>query len=56
MIGSWSRKGEGLVMIEESIPYQVDILNLTADSFSIRSHNPGEPVDINMVAAGDESQ
>jgi hypothetical protein len=51
MIGSWSRTHNGLVMIEESIPYQVDILSLTPDSFIIRSHNPGRPVDINMVPA-----
>jgi hypothetical protein len=49
MIGTWSRKGDGLEMVEESIPYQVDILSLKNDSFVIRSHNPGEPVDISMV-------
>lgn len=51
MIGSWSRAGDGLVMVEESIRYQVDILELEADSFVIRSHNPGQPVDISMVPA-----
>lgn len=33
-------------MVEESIRYRVEILGLTADAFTIRSHNPGEPVDI----------
>jgi hypothetical protein len=51
MVGSWSRAGDGLTMTEESITYQVDILALTADTFAIRSHNPGEPVDIRMVPA-----
>jgi hypothetical protein len=39
-------------MIEEGIPYPTDILELTADRFRIRSHNPGEPVEIGMVLAG----
>jgi hypothetical protein len=52
LLGSWSHSGAGLVMVEDSISYPVDILELTANSFSIRSHNPGEPVDIHLVPAG----
>jgi hypothetical protein len=51
MLGSWSRTEDGLVMVEESIPYRVDILKLDDDEFVIRSHNPGAPVDIAMVPA-----
>jgi len=51
MVGSWTRSKAGLVMVEESRPYQVEILELTADRFTIRSHNPGEPVDITMAPA-----
>lgn len=51
MLGSWSRSEDGLVMVEESIPYRVDILTLDDDEFVIRSHNPGAPVDIAMVPA-----
>lgn len=51
MVGSWSRAGDGLVMVEESLPYQVDVLGLTASSFVIRSHNPGQPVDLAFVPA-----
>jgi len=51
MVGSWSRSGDGLVMVEESHPYQVDILKTDADELVIRSHNPGEPVDIAMARA-----
>lgn len=54
LVGSWSRSATGLVMIEDSITYQVDILDLGADTFAIRSHNPGEPVDIAMVPATGE--
>jgi hypothetical protein len=39
-------------MVEDSIPYKVDILTLTETSFVLRSHNPGEPVDIFLVPAG----
>ncbi len=45
------RTEDGLVMVEESIPYRVDILTLDDDEFVIRSHNPGAPVDIAMVPA-----
>jgi hypothetical protein len=51
LVGSWSRSGAGLVMVEESISYPVDILELTGRSFVIRSHNPGEPVDVAFVPA-----
>lgn len=51
MVGSWSRSEDGLVMVEEAIPYRVDILTLDDDEFVIRSHNPGAPVDIAMVPA-----
>ena len=51
MIGSWRRNGNELVMTEESIPYRVEILELSADSFAIRSHNPGQSVDIHLVPA-----
>jgi hypothetical protein len=49
--GSWRRDNGTLVMIEESIPYKVDILELTNDTFRIRSHNPGEPVEITLLPA-----
>jgi hypothetical protein len=51
LLGSWSRSGAELSMVEESIPYRVEILRLTNDSFEIRSHNPGSPVDIEMSPA-----
>jgi hypothetical protein len=51
MLGSWKRSGDGLILVEESIEYPTDILKLDADSFVIRSHNPGTPVDISLVPA-----
>ena len=48
-IGRWSWEDGALVMIEEGIAYPTEILRLDADHFSIRSHNPGTPVDIEMV-------
>jgi hypothetical protein len=38
-------------MVEEGIPYKVDILKLTPDELSIRMHNPGEPVTLTLVPA-----
>lgn len=50
-VGTWRRDGDGLVMVEEGIAYPTDILELTAVVFRIRSHNPGQPVDITMAPA-----
>jgi hypothetical protein len=51
--GHWTYRQGALVMIEEGIAYPTDILALDDDRFSIRSHNPGKPVDIVLVRATD---
>ena len=51
-LGRWTFEGGKLVMIEEGIAYPTDILRLDAGHFTIRSHNPGTPVDIAMVRDG----
>ncbi|MGH8174463.1 MAG: hypothetical protein ACREPX_15085 [Rhodanobacteraceae bacterium] len=51
--GRWTYESGKLVMIEEGIAYPTDILALDDTSFAIRSHNPGEPVDIKLAAASD---
>ncbi len=51
MLGSWRHEGEGLVMVEESIAYPVDILHLDEKEFRIRSNNPGSPVEIRLIRA-----
>jgi hypothetical protein len=50
-LGTWTFDGKTLTMIEESIPYRVDILGLSTSEFRIRIHNPGGFVDINLVPA-----
>lgn len=52
-VGRWTFEQGRLVMIEEGIAYPTDIVALDANRFSIRSHNPGEPVDIVMTKAED---
>lgn len=49
--GAWKRSGKRLVMVEESIEYPVDILELTKDRFRIVINNPGTPTEITMVPA-----
>jgi hypothetical protein len=51
-LGRWTWAHGALVMIEDGIAYPTDILHLDARRFSIRSHNPGTPVDIAMVRVG----
>lgn len=50
-LGTWRNVGGILTMVEEGIPYQVDVLNVSHDQFRIRSHNPGKPADITFVPA-----
>ncbi len=51
-LGSWRYRDGRLTIIEEGIPYDVEILELSQDAFRIRIHSPGEPVDIRFEPAG----
>lgn len=51
MHGKWSYDDGKLVMTEEGVAYPTDIVALDADTFRIRSHNPGGAVDITLVPA-----
>lgn len=50
-LGRWRDEGGILTMVEEGIPYQADVLNLSRDQFKIRSHNPGKPAEITLIPA-----
>ena len=52
-LGSWTFKEGELTMVEESIPYRVDILSLDEHELAIRSNNPGAPVEIRLRLASD---
>lgn len=54
-LGTWSGEGGALTMVEEGIPYKVDILGLSRTEFRIRIYNPGEPVEIRFVPAEESS-
>lgn len=47
--GRWDYTDGKLTMTEEGMAYPTDILELDADTFRIRSNNPGEPVEITMA-------
>ncbi len=51
VLGKWTQQDGRLTMIEEGIPYPVEVLELTHDRFKIRMHNPGEPVVITFIPA-----
>jgi hypothetical protein len=51
-LGRWKYEGGALTMVEEGVPYKVDVLKLSKEEFRIRSNNPGEPVEITLVPAG----
>ena len=56
MTGSWVQSNgtqtkSEFTMVEQGLRYRTQILELTADRFRIRSHNPGEPLDINLERA-----
>ncbi len=49
--GSWTYKDGSLTMIEEGLPYKVDILKLSEDEFNIKMNNPGEATEMELVPA-----
>ena len=49
--GTWKFENRGLTMVEESIPYKVEILKLSPAEFTIRMHSPGGPLEITFVPA-----
>ena len=51
LLGQWRYENGALTMVEESIPYAVDILEMKAGRLLLRSNNPGEPVSITLMAA-----
>ncbi|KRD77277.1 hypothetical protein ASE43_08970 [Lysobacter sp. Root983] len=51
----WKFDGGQLTIIEEGQVYPTDILKLDAGEFRIRSHNPGEPVEVLLVPAADQT-
>jgi hypothetical protein len=51
-LGRWKYEDKALTMVEEGIPYKIDVLKLSKHEFRIRSNNPGEPVNITLVPAG----
>ncbi|MBU8975785.1 MULTISPECIES: hypothetical protein [unclassified Lysobacter] len=55
MHGKWSFESGKLTMVEEGIAYPTDILKLDANELHLRSHNPGQPVDIVLTAAPGEA-
>lgn len=50
-LGTWRKDGGALTMVEEGIPYKVDILGLSKTEFRIRSYNPGGFVETRFVPA-----
>lgn len=50
-LGRWNYQQGRLTLSEEGRAYETDILELSNQSLKIRSHNPGEPVDIELVPA-----
>ena len=51
--GQWRFDDGALTLVEEGQAYPTEILELGNASMRIRSHNPGEPVDMLWVAAPD---
>ncbi len=50
-LGTWKYDGGSLTMIEEGLPYKVDILELSNNEFRIRSYNPGGFIETRFVLA-----
>ena len=49
--GTWRYQKGALTIVEESRPYPVDIVELSADMLKLRVRGPGEPVEMTLVPA-----
>lgn len=50
-LGKWTYADGVFTMVEDGIAYRTDILALSRDELRLRSHNPGEPVELTLVPA-----
>jgi hypothetical protein len=50
-LGSWKDDGGTLTFVEEGIPYQVDVLELSRHEFRYRVHDPGGGLEVRLVPA-----
>lgn len=50
-LGTWSRDGEGLTMVENGWPCGVEIVGFASHESRRRVHSPGQPVDLRLVPA-----
>lgn len=55
LVGRWRFANGALTMVEESIEYPAEVLELTPDTLAIRSHNPGPPVEIRFRLASEST-
>jgi len=49
--GKWKQERDTLTLVEEGLAYRTEILQLVRDTFKVRVHNPGQPVEITFVPA-----
>ncbi len=52
MTGAWRAEADGTItMVEQGLSYRTEILAATKTELRLRSHNPGEPVEITLAPA-----
>jgi hypothetical protein len=51
LVGSWKLENGQFTMVEDGLSYPTDILESGPNLLRLRSHNPGEPVDMTLVPA-----
>jgi hypothetical protein len=49
MVGSWKMENGAMTMVEEGLSYRTEILESGPNVLRLRSHNPGEPVEMTLV-------
>lgn len=48
-VGRWRYATDTLTLVEEGIAYPAEVDRLTADTFAITVHSPGEPLSITFI-------
>jgi hypothetical protein len=51
LVGSWSRDGGGIVLVEDGQRHETDVVRLEPGELVLRSHHPGGTLDLRFVPA-----
>jgi hypothetical protein len=56
MLGTWAYEDGAFTITEQSLTYKVEIVKVNESEFNIRIINPGQPTEVEFVAATESGE